>query len=111
MGAAMHAKVHVQAGICGFVTEIEAKNEGDIGPVQFTITSTCKNISRLSETLREIDSLEEIGLGFEGKILSAARARLAGCCAGCVVPIAVFKAMQVAAGLALPKDVLITVQK
>ncbi|MFW5857735.1 MAG: DUF6951 family protein, partial [Planctomycetota bacterium] len=32
------------------------------------------------------------------------------CCPGCVVPAGVFKAMQVAAGLALPKDAAITVE-
>ena len=33
------------------------------------------------------------------------RANLHGCCAGCAVPVGLFKAMQVAAGLALPKDI------
>ncbi|MFN2352102.1 MAG: hypothetical protein ABR497_09170, partial [Kiritimatiellia bacterium] len=36
---------------------------------------------------------------------------LKGCCAGCAVPVGVFKAMQVAAGLALPKDPTITLFK
>jgi hypothetical protein len=39
------------------------------------------------------------------------RATLKGCCAGCAVPAGLFKAMQVAAGLALPKDINIRLTK
>jgi len=35
------------------------------------------------------------------------RETLKGCCAGCAVPAGLFKAMQVAAGLALPQDITI----
>jgi hypothetical protein len=37
--------------------------------------------------------------------LTTAREHLKGCCAACAVPVGAFKAMQVAAGVALPKDV------
>jgi hypothetical protein len=32
------------------------------------------------------------------------RGALRGCCSGCVVPPAIFKAMQIAGGVALPGD-------
>lgn len=38
-------------------------------------------------------------------MLGTSRETLRGCCAGCAAPSAVFKAMQVAAGVALPKDI------
>ena len=34
-----------------------------------------------------------------------------GCCEACVVPVAICKAMQVAANLALPKDVVVEITK
>jgi hypothetical protein len=37
--------------------------------------------------------------------------RCTNCCAGCAVPAGLFKAMQVAAGLALPKDITIRLAK
>ena len=107
----MRARVRVQAGICGFVADVEATNEDITEPVQLSITSTCENISRLSGALKEAEPLREIREGFNGGILTVTREHLRGCCAGCVVPPAIFKAMQVAAGLALPRDPVITIEK
>jgi hypothetical protein len=42
-------------------------------------------------------------------VLTTARASLKGCCAACIVPVGAFKAMQVAAGVALPKDVTLKI--
>jgi len=41
-------------------------------------------------------------------VMSAVRATLSGCCAGCAVPVGIFKALQVAARVALPREVTIT---
>lgn len=43
--------------------------------------------------------------------MSEARNILRYCCAGCVVPAGIFKAVQVASELALPKDIVITMNK
>jgi len=40
-------------------------------------------------------------------VMATVREHLKGCCAGCAVPVGIFKGMQVAAGLALPKDITI----
>ena len=94
----------VQAGICGFVTEITAGSE-DEQNVRCTIASPCANIQGLAAALpEEIDAYQEIGAGYAGAIWETARATLRGCCSGCVVPAGIFKAMQVAAGIALPGD-------
>ncbi|MFH0795590.1 MAG: hypothetical protein V2A65_00850 [Candidatus Omnitrophota bacterium] len=58
-----------------------------------------------------VDGYAEIGAGSDGVVLATGRECLKGCCAGCAVPCAVFKAMQVAAGVALPKDVTIRITK
>ena len=42
-------------------------------------------------------------------VLATARESLKGCCAACAVPVGAFKAMQVAAGVALPEDVTLQI--
>ncbi len=100
----------IDAGVCGFVTEITASCE-DEQNVRFRIESPCENIQGLAGRLPEVDAYSEIVTGFDGEVHKAARASLKGCCSGCVVPAGIFKAMQVAAGLALPRPVAISLER
>lgn len=108
----MKAFVEVEAGICGFKTQITA-DAPDGQMVTFDITTDCKKIEALSKALmeKEIDAYSEIGAGFDGEVLTTVRSFLPGCCSGCATPVGIWKAMQVAAQLALPKDISITMQK
>ena len=99
-------RVTVNAGICGFVTRITATSADD-QYVRFTVDSPCENIQGLAARLSDVDAYAELGAGFDGAIHQAARASLRGCCSGCVVPAGFFKAMQVAANVALPQDISI----
>jgi len=56
-----------------------------------------------------VDGYAEIGAGVEGVVLTTSNEMLKGCCAGCAVHAGVFKAMQVAAGVALPKDMTLKI--
>jgi len=103
-------KVKVEAGICGFVTEIEASSE-DEQNVSFVIKTDCEKIKKLSEKIPKVDAYSEIGAGFDGELYKSIRSELKGCCSGCAVPVGLFKAMQVAAMLALPKDIVINITK
>ncbi len=103
-------RTEIEAGICGFRTTVEARSE-DSQNVTFTITSTCDKIRALAEKIGTVDAYKEIGASEDGVILGAARGLLKGCCAGCVTPAAIFKTMQVAAGLALPATITITTQR
>ncbi len=107
----MKALVVVDAGICGFQTRIHAEsNDGQ--NVVFKITSGCAKARSFAEALAakgSVDGFSEVGAGSESIVLITARESLKGCCSACVVPIGVFKAMQVAAGLALPKDVTLKI--
>lgn len=94
-------KATIAAGVCGFKTTVNAVSD-DMRNVTFQIESDCENIMRLVSDLPSVDSFSEIGLGFDGVIYTRARSALKGCCSGCVIPSGIFKAMQVAAGLALP---------
>ncbi len=101
MGA---VQVTIHAGVCGFVTAVTATGD-DEQSVQFSIASPCANIQGLATALpSQVDAYQEIGAGYEGELWTAMRGALRGCCSGCVVPAAIFKAMQVASGVALACD-------
>ena len=106
----MKARAFVRAGVCGFETTIVASSE-DSQHVRFDIDSTCENIKKVAAGLPLVEGYQEISQGFDGVIYSRAREVLKGCCAGCAVPPAIFKSMQVAAALALPAAVSIDIEK
>jgi len=103
-------KTKVEAGVCGFVSEIRAFSD-DGRNVRFEITTDCEKIASLSEKLVSVDAYNEIKQGFDGVLYQIIRNNLQGCCSGCAVPVGLFKSMQVAANLALPMEVAIKIEK
>lgn len=109
----MKAVVDIDAGVCGFKTSAKARSEDD-QQVVFEVTSDCENIRRLAAALKDrepIDAYQEISPAAQSVLLLAVRSTLTGCCSGCAVPAGLFKAIQVATGLALPKDIYIRLTK
>ncbi len=109
----MVAKVEISAGVCGFQTTARVESS-DEQMVVFHIESDCEKIDGLAGQLfnsGSLDAYEEISAQGQSRLLALARERLSGCCAACAVPIGLFKAMQVAAGLALPREVVIRLEK
>lgn len=107
----MKARVDVAAGVCGFHTSGSVISN-DEQLVTFDVSSDCEKIRNLMALLRKeppIDAYQEISPEGESGVMKAARLSLKGCCAGCVVPVGLFKGMQVAAGLALPMEVRVSV--
>ena len=105
----MATKVKIDAGICGFHTTACVSSE-DSQHVTFDIQSDCGKIRAVAELLKrqgEIDAYQEIGPNAPSIVLSASAGVLKGCCAACAVPVGLFKGMQIAAGLALPKEIQI----
>lgn len=103
----MKALLTVDAGICGFQTRIHAESD-DMQNVTFKFVSGCEKARNFGESLTAkgpVDGYAEIGAGSDAVVLTTARESLKGCCAACAVPVGAFKAMQVAAGVALAKDV------
>jgi len=108
----MQTKLEIQAGICGFCTSGMAQCE-DSQHVAFALESDCAKIADLARRLAAqgpLDAYGEIDSRTESVLLATARGVLTGCCAGCAVPVGLFKAMQVAAGLALPKSIAINLE-
>ncbi len=102
------AKSEITSGVCGHTTTVEANMDGKV--CKLNITSSCKAIQQLAEELPEVNPMQEI---------SSKRATprtlemgLKHCYhAACPVPVGIIKAVEVAAGLALPKDVEIKISK
>lgn len=104
----MSTTVEIDPGICGFPA-VASVSTDDQQHVQIDIESECGSIKAINGLLKKIspiDAVADLGPN-ENVILKTAREFLVskGCCEACVVPVAVCKAVQVAAGLALPKDV------
>jgi len=109
----MKATVEIDAGICGFSTTARVDSE-DGQNVTFDIKTACGKIRQFANAVEAkgpIDAYQEISANGPAVILTAARENLTGCCSGCVVPVGFYKAMQVAAGPALPKDITLTLTK
>ena len=109
----MKAKAEVAAGVCGFRATIVAEST-DGQMVTFDIETDCEKNQALAAKLAEaqpVDAYQEISPAGEGVVMGAARSTLKGCCAACAIPVGIFKAMQVAAGLALPSDIEIKLTK
>jgi hypothetical protein len=109
----MKAKVSIDAGVCGFHTKVVAQANDDQN-VEFEIDTGCDKIKALAQALKEtepVDAYQEVSPADESVILAVVRSILKGCCAGCAVPAGIFKSMQVAAGLALPKDIGIKITR
>jgi hypothetical protein len=109
----MQAKARIDAGVCGFHTDITTSSEDGMF-VTFEVQSDCEKIRGLSEALvakGPVNAYEEINPNSGSVLMNTVRECLQGCCAGCAVPVGLFKSMQVAAGLALPKDIAIHIEK
>ena len=98
----------IQSGICGYSTKVVARADG--GTCSLTITSDCPAIERLAQDLREVNPFEEITYRGDGPLtLRLAKEHCPH--PACPVPSGIIKAVEVEAGLALPKDVVISVTK
>jgi hypothetical protein len=102
-------RVAVDSGICGFHCLVEAW-EKERRKVLIRITgSECQQIQRLAECVQDLSLKELFAPVSKNRIFSSAQA--CGCHPSCPVPVAVLKAVEVAMGMALPKDVVIRFQR
>lgn len=103
------AKARVNSGICGFTTEINAIAD-DNYRVLLQITSECALIRRLAGELTSVEAFGEVS----APITETATYQVAARCrlhAACPVPCAIIKSIEVSAGLALPLDVTIQLER
>jgi len=102
------AKAEIEAGICGFVTRVETRMEGEGCAV--SIESDCGNIQSLASELNAVDPIQEIMYRGEGPVVLKLAPKHSLHTA-CPVPNGIIKAVEVEAGLALPADASIRVTR
>ena len=95
----------VEPGICGFSCVVKARKQNKKLVTLKIGGSECKQIQRISKSLKEITLSELfVPVGRNPVFLSAERA---GCHPSCPIPVAVLKAAEVAMEMALPREVRI----
>ena len=103
------AKVKVEAGICGFVTEIHAESQ-DMNTVTIRFDSTCPHVVKARESLTSVEAYTEIfRKPHETLVYQTLSLQLPH--VSCPLYAGFLKAIEVAAGLALPKDAHILIEK
>jgi len=102
------ASAEIDSGICGFCTTVRTKAEGRIVKLEFE--TTCGYVEKLAEQLTEVEPYGEISFRGDGPVtLRLAAEHLMH--PACPVPSGILKAIEVEAGLALPKDASIKPRK
>ncbi len=102
------AKAEIFSGICGFSTTVKTRMNG--AHCSISLESDCDAIRRLGEVLTEVNPWQEITFRGEGPLTLKMGAEQCHHPA-CPVPVGIIKAIEVEAGLALPKDATIKVYK
>ncbi len=99
-------KVCVDPGACGFICLIEVSQTGRY-KVMVRLQSQCKQIAKLAAEITEIDFMDIMrgAFGQNPIFLSAARCKLHP---SCPIPTALVKAVEAALGMAVNKNVTIT---
>ncbi|MGD8991620.1 MAG: hypothetical protein PVI00_09235 [Desulfobacterales bacterium] len=104
----MRGIVNVMSGICGMITEIRATSREPYDMVTLDIDTRCDSIQHLADKLKVVNPKQEIS--FRGDGPQTLRMAAEHCKhAACPVPSGIIKAIEVAAGLALPEDARIEV--
>lgn len=101
--------VEVKPGICQFLARIQARGDDD-WQVTLEISSDCAHIQALASGLRSVSVLSEL----RRPIVETTPYQLAAASrvhAACPVPSAILKAIEVAAGMALPADVEVRIRR
>ncbi len=102
------ATVTVQAGVCGFTTTINAHSE-DAQNVDIDFTSNCPNIAKVKNELTRVDAFKELFTPIsESHVYKTLGKHLPH--VACPLYSGFLKAIETAAGLALPKDVTMTIE-
>ncbi|NLV32337.1 MAG: hypothetical protein GXY47_14410 [Acidobacteria bacterium] len=102
------AQSEIMSGACGMTTKVTATMEGKV--CRLEIESSCKAIQAIAAELGEVDPYREISFR-QGlpRILEMGHKHCFH--TACPVPVGILKAVEVAAGLNLPKDPVIKVSR
>lgn len=102
------AKGVIEAGVCGLKTIVNVEDKDGMN-FTLSVDSQCGAYKDLSDRLPEVSMMAGFDPIGTGAVYDACRAK---CKHGaCPVPSGIIKTIEVAANMALPKDVHITLEK
>lgn len=98
-------EVTIDPGICGFMAKAKAEMNGEMCALK--IACGCEHIRIMVDELKEVDPMTEIGFHPESPAILKT---FATTCPhpSCPIPSGILKAVEIEAGLALPKNASIT---
>lgn len=99
-------KADIKPGACGLHTTLWAETTDNM-TVRVHSTSQCQNVRRMVEAIPEINAYEELFKPLCDIIIMQLADRYLSH-RTCMVPVGILKAVEAAAGLALPADITIT---
>ena len=102
------ARVKVDPGACGLPTRVEVVQKGK-NIFHLEIRSECEMVQRLERELPALYMLDAFK-----RVLDNPVYKMASICVkhvSCPVPCAILKALEAEAGLAVPKDIVISFEK
>lgn len=101
-------RVNIDPGICGFPAVVEIKT---VGKRQYSviIKTECEKLVQLSDQIDSLNLADAFEQAKDSKLYSA----VADCLLhpACPMPVAIIKALEVEAGVALARDVVIRFDK
>ncbi|HEX9861457.1 MAG TPA: hypothetical protein VGB23_09650 [Nitrospirota bacterium] len=100
--------VTVESGACGFALTIRAEKRED-GKIAVTLDTDCEMVRKMSEDVAVLDRLVVFTGFVNNPVYRSATKHLKH--TACPVPAAILKAVEVEAGLNVPKDVEIRFTK
>ena len=106
----MKAQSHVDAGICGFKTDLTAESLAEMGMVRISINTDCPNLLKLESSF-DFNVLEVTKNGCDTDIFKKFSQITPPMCCPCPVLTALYQVGKIASGLALPKDITISLSK
>ena len=102
-------KIKIKPGICGLesIIFVDADENAD---VNIKIESQCPHIKNMEKEFKEINGYEECFTKFDSSKIYKAASKYCRHIA-CPVPSGIIKGIEVACGLALPKEVVMEIDK
>ncbi|RKX99680.1 MAG: hypothetical protein DRP54_06805 [Spirochaetes bacterium] len=106
----MRAKAVVNAGVCGYGAVIIAEAKDAMGKALVSLDTECNNLKELGQNL-EIEIMDVVQKGCSSEIFTQITQLVPNMHCPCPVILGIFEAVKIAAGLALPKDISIRLEK
>jgi hypothetical protein len=101
-------KIRIQPGACGMLVTVEVVKK-DKKTFAVTITSDCEMVKKLGTELPVLNFMDAFKRVFDNPVYTKGAACLKH--VACPVPSGILKALEVEAGLAVPRDVSIVFEK